>query len=93
MSSNKQPPEVVRNGLRPFVDERLCAMHARPKMWAGNKESFALQVALLVEVVSSDFSCAQLLSKFFPGTNAVPTEDFDDAWAHAIIEIARKELP
>ena len=79
--------------MRPFVDDRLSAMHARPGMWAYSKEAFALQVALLVEVVSNDFSCARLLSKFFPGTNAVPKEGFDDAWARSIVEIARKELP
>lgn len=88
--SSEQPSNV---GLRSFVDERLSAMHARPHMWATSKEGFVLQVALLVEVVSSDFSCAQLLSKFFPGTNAVPKEGFDDAWARSIVDVARKELP
>lgn len=79
--------------LRQFVDDRLVAMHARPGMWAGSKEAFALQVALLVEIVSEDFECQRLLKKFFPGSNSIPSEQLDDAWARGIVEIARKELP
>lgn len=87
--------------LRRFVDRRLTAMHARPSMWAGSKEAFALQVALLIEIASEDFDCQQpvkhsshaLLQKFFPGRNSVPSEPIDDAWARDVIEIARKELP
>ena len=84
--------------LRCFVDDRLTAMYARPGMWAGSKEAFALQVTLLVEIASR-LDCQQpakahaLLQKFFPGASSVPSEQIDDTWARAVIEIARKELP
>lgn len=78
--------------LKQFVDSRLTAMHATPDMWAGSKESFALQVALLVEIATEDFEVHRLLKKFFPGTNRISGDPFDDEWARNIIEIARKEL-
>lgn len=78
--------------LRQFVDDRLTAMHARPGMWAGSKEAFALQVVLLVEIVSENFECRRLLAKFFPGTNRVSSDPLDDAWARGIVEIARAAL-
>ena len=79
--------------LRQFVNERLTAMHLRPQMWAWSKEAFALQVTLLAEVMSKDYKSQRLLDKFFPGTNRIPNEAFDDAWAHRIVKIARDELP
>ena len=79
---------------RQFVDDRLVAMHAHPGMWSGSKEAFALQVMLLVEIVSDDnFEGQRLLKKFFPGTNGVTNEPIDDEWARRAVEIARKELP
>jgi hypothetical protein len=84
--------------LRQFVEERLTAMHARPHMWAWTKEGFALQVALLVEVLAGeDFESQHLLGKLFPENKegVVPSASgsFDDAWAHGVVEIARQELP
>lgn len=80
--------------LRQFVDERLSVMHARPRMWAGSKEAFALQLLLLVEIVAEEnFDCRSLLGKLFPGTNAISNDPIDDAWARGAVEIARKELP
>ena len=79
--------------LRRFVDERLTAMHARPGMWGGTNQAFALQLLLLVEIVSEDFSCPRLLGKLFPGTNVVSNEVLDDAWARNAVDIARGELP
>ena len=84
--------------LRQFVEERLDAMHARPRMWAWTKEGFALQVVLLVEVLAGeDFKGQHLLGKMFPenknGDVASASGSFDDAWAHGVVEIARQELP
>jgi len=79
--------------LRQFVEDRLTAMHARPGMWAGSKEAFALQVLLLVEIVSKDdFDKRRLLRKFFPGTNTVANEPIEDGWARHVVDTAREEL-
>lgn len=78
--------------LRKFVDDRLTAMHDRPHLWSWSKEAFALQVMLLVEIVSGDIKNRDLLSKFFQGT-CVSNDHIDEAWARSVVEIARKELP
>ena len=84
----------LRQRPRQFAEEHLNEMHARPGMWASSKEAFVLQILLLVEIATGcdAVDLHRLLREFFPGTNAVPNEPFDDAWARQIVEIARKEL-
>jgi hypothetical protein len=80
---------------RQFVDARLTAMHARPRIWAWSKEAFALQIILLIEIALNfpeAFDAQSLLQKFLPDTTVSSKDWVDDTWARSVIEIVRKEL-
>lgn len=76
--------------LRSFVERRLLEMRSCPHMWAWTKEGFAMQVSLLVEIVS-DADPSRFIQQIFPqGTSG--SERLDDTWACEVIDVACVEL-
>ena len=75
--------------MKNFVEKRLAAMRARPLMWAGTKESFGLQLALLAEVAlhprlegtAMIAPMRELMQMLFGPGPAVPVDPIDAAWA------------
>jgi hypothetical protein len=85
-----------------FVLLRLEHMEARPEMWAASKESFGMQLLLLLEFFELETPQARvhgprrptmrlIASLFGPGP-AVPTDPLTPEWAKEKICIVRKEM-
>lgn len=78
-----------------FARARFESMSDRPRMWAGTKEAFALQLVLLVEIVQLPDAMGNdthLMTKLFGPGNAVPQDALTDEWAHQSVAIIRKHL-
>jgi len=84
--------------VRKFVHDRLQGMKARPGMWAGTKEGFGLQLALLVDFYQlerepgSKFPGHIVMRTIFGPGNAIPQEPVEDAWAAAAVDAVVKML-
>lgn len=87
---------ISRQQLLAFVHNRIDSMAARSRMWAGTRESFIMQLVLLVEfsyVQREEWTSHKLMFELCgKDTNAVPNGSITAAWAHATCDIARKHV-
>jgi hypothetical protein len=81
-----------------FVKKRLEAMAKTPGMWGSTKESFGLQLVLLMEFHQKDepdfwkkASYEAMKTVFGPGP-IVSTEPLDDVWAKRAVALTRAFL-
>jgi hypothetical protein len=85
------------SAVKSFVATRLESMASRPRSWAATKETFIVQLALLVEVsrigLPKDTGKPDALMSDLCGAEAgcaVPSNLLTVEWARGRVDIARK---
>lgn len=82
-----------------FINDRLDHMASHPGMWATTKESFGVQVLLLIDLhlaIERDYQhkgkiCS--MDKLVWGVGpSVPTDPISDAWALDVVGNIKREL-
>ena len=83
--------------VKSFVATRLESMASRPRAWAATKETFIVQLALLVEVsrigLPKDAGSSDALMSDLCGAEAgctIPSDLLTVEWARERVDIARK---
>ena len=85
----------MKTPAQEFAEKRLDEMERAPGMWALSKESFGLQLALLVEMHQMHRPKDQqvppglVMQRIFGPGNSVSTDLLDDEWAKERVSIAR----
>jgi hypothetical protein len=74
--------------LRDFVSRRLNEMGSHPGMWASTKESFIVQVALLIELLLGR-PAALDFEKGIANNSEDVDERLEDVWARYVISNAK----
>jgi len=79
---------------RTFVEQRLERMSTAANMWASSRESFVMQLILLLEMQGDDVAARDLIGEMQERSPTVVEfrADLDDAFAKKAVQAARNRL-